>query len=401
MTSLTSIDLFAGAGGLSEGLREAGFEPLYANELIPTYAATYKLNHPDTEVDSRDVREVDASDIRRRLGLKKRELDLIAGGPPCQGFSINAPVRSTEDRRNHLFKEFLRFVEEFEPRAVLIENVPGLVSFQGGATLGAILESLERLGYAADVQILYAPHYGVPQTRWRTVVIGLRDADDASIAFPIPSRQAPVRVNFTSRFDGRQIVALPRSVELPPHTTVRDAIGDLPRLANGETGASIKPYAAAPSNDYQVALRAGSVGVINHEAAKLSGVNMDRLKHIPQGGNWTDIPFDLLPSGMQNARRTDHTKRYGRVHPDGLASTILTKCDPHWGAYFHYEQDRAFTVREAARIQSFPDTYQFTGSRVDQYEQVGNAVPPLLGAAVGQAISRALGVKSNSLSRAV
>lgn len=114
------------------------------------------------------------------------------------------------------------------------------------------------------------------------------------------------------------------------------------------------------------------------------------MMHIPPGGNWTDIPDALLPSGMRMARRSDHTKRYGRVNPDGLASTILTKCDPHWGAYFHYEQDRAFTVREAARIQSFPDTYVFCGSRVEQYEQVGNAVPPLLGAAVGRAIAQVL-----------
>ncbi|NYF09352.1 DNA (cytosine-5)-methyltransferase 1 [Leifsonia sp. AK011] len=401
MAGLTSIDLFAGAGGLSEGLREAGFRTLYANELVPTYAATYALNHSETTVDSRDIRWVDAGAVRRDLGLRPGELDLIAGGPPCQGFSINAPLRSTEDRRNHLFREFLRFVEEFRPRAVLIENVPGLVSFQNGATLSAILQSLEDLDYSADVQILYAPHFGVPQTRWRTIVLAVQKGNGVQPAFPVPYRHAPMRVNFTSRFGGRQLVALPRSVELPPHTTVSDAISDLPRLENGELGARVKAYATAPTNDYQRALRAGSPGVFNHEAARLSTVNLERLAHIPQGGNWTDIPFDLLPKGMQSARRTDHTKRYGRVHPDGLASTILTKCDPHWGAYFHYDQDRAFTVREAARIQSFPDAYQFTGSRVDQYEQVGNAVPPLLGAAVGQSISAALGAKTDALTRVI
>lgn len=401
MSNLTAIDLFAGAGGLSEGLSEAGFRSLYANELVPTYAATFALNHPGTMVDSRDIRSVDAQKIRRSLGLKKGELDLMAGGPPCQGFSINAPTRSTDDRRNHLFKEYLRFVDEFQPRAVLIENVPGLVSFEGGATLAAILQSLENLGYRADVQILYAPHYGVPQTRWRTIILALRDGADALTAFPNPERHAPMRVNFTSRFDGRNIVALPKSVELPSYTSVSQAIGDLPRLVNGEAGDPIKQYPTAPTNEYQRALRAGSEGVLNHEAARLSKINLDRLANIPQGGNWTDIPFELLPKGMKNARRTDHTKRYGRVHPDGLASTILTKCDPHWGAYFHYDQDRAFTVREAARIQSFPDSYKFTGSRVDQYEQVGNAVPPLLAAAVGQSIANALGVTTTSLSRAV
>ena len=401
MQELTMLDLFAGAGGLSEGLREAGFRSLYANELIPTYAATFALNHPETMVDSRDIRDVDATAVRKSLGLTRGKLDLMAGGPPCQGFSINAPKRSSEDRRNHLFREYLRFVEEFQPRAVLIENVPGLVSFDNGGTLSAILQSLGELGYSADVQILYAPHYGVPQTRWRTIVLALRDSKEPLSAFPQAMRHAPMRVNFTSKFGGRDIVAFPKSVELPTFTTVADAIGDLPALLNGEDGATVKDYPTGPTNDYQRALRAGSDGVHNHEAARLGKINMERLSHIPPGGNWTDIPFELLPAGMKLARRSDHTKRYGRVSAEGLASTILTKCDPHWGAYFHYSQDRAFTVREAARIQSFPDTYRFTGSRVDQYEQVGNAVPPLLAAAVGQSISTALGVSRAALQRAV
>ena len=116
----------------------------------------------------------------------------------------------------------------------------------------------------------------------------------------------------------------------------------------------------------------------------------ERLKYIKPGGNWTDIPFDLLPKGMQKARRSDHTKRYGRVTPDGLASTIMTKCDPHWGAFFHYEQDRSFTVREAARIQSFPDHFVFTGNQAEQFAQVGNAVPPLLAESVGLSLRSVL-----------
>lgn len=398
---LNAIDLFAGAGGLSEGLREAGFTSLYANEISQRYAQTFAANHPLTQVDSRDIRLVDAEKVRADLGLKRGELDLIAGGPPCQGFSINAPKRSTEDSRNHLFREYLRFVSVFNPRAVLIENVPGMVSFEGGATLEAILESLQQLGYNADVRILYAPHYGVPQTRWRTIILGTREGIDPATFFPEPLRNAPVRVNFTSQFGGRNLVALPRSIELPSHITVKDAIHDLPVLLNGELGAQEKPYRFAASNAYQQLMRVGSSAVTSHEAARLSKVNLDRLAHIPPGGNWTDIPEALLPKGMRAARRSDHTKRYGRVHPEGLASTILTKCDPHWGAYFHYEQDRAFTVREAARLQSFPDTYQFLGSRVEQYEQVGNAVPPLLAAAIGSCIARALETAPKSKQRKV
>ena len=158
-SDLDFIDLFAGAGGLSEGLSEAGFHSLFANEVKSSYALTYSKNHVGTKIALADIRTLDAERIRKDLNIKKGELALIAGGPPCQGFSINAPVRSTSDQRNHLFKEYLRFVEAFAPKAVLIENVPGLVSFEHGETLHAILEALADLGYGADVRILGAAYY--------------------------------------------------------------------------------------------------------------------------------------------------------------------------------------------------------------------------------------------------
>ncbi|WP_269537360.1 DNA cytosine methyltransferase [Cerasicoccus fimbriatus] len=388
---LKMIDLFAGAGGLSEGLTQAGFSCVYANELVNRYAETYRLNHPHTTVDNSDIRSLDAKSVRNLLGVERGELALIAGGPPCQGYSINAPTRSTEDERNHLFKEFLRFVDEFFPRAVLIENVPGLVSFEGGQTLQSILSSLADRGYKADVKILYAPHFGVPQTRWRTIIVGLRDHSQClEDAFPTPLYNAPIRVNFTSNFEGRNIVSMPTNIELQAHVSVKDALDDLPVLKNGESGPKTKEYRMQPQNDFQRLMRLNSTQVTNHESARLGNVNLERLKFIPPGGNWTNIPTELLPKGMQRARRSDHTKRYGRVSPDGLASTILTKCDPHWGAYIHYNQDRIFTVREAARIQTFPDSFTFLGSRVEQYEQVGNAVPPLLANAIGRSLSNIL-----------
>ena len=393
--SYKSIDLFAGAGGLSEGLASAGFNSLYANEFVDTYARTYAVNHPSAKVSTRDIRAIDANDVRDELGLLQGELDLLAGGPPCQGFSINAPVRSSEDSRNHLFREYLRFVEAFAPRAILIENVPGLVSFEHGATLHAILDSLAELGYGADVRILGAAYYGVPQMRWRTIIIGLRGKELPPAAFPAPVCHAPIRANFTARFDGRSIVEQPSPELSATFVTVKEAIGDLPALSNGEKGAPVKNYACSPFCDYQRRMRRGSAGVSNHEAPKLSAVNMKRLAYIKPGGNWADIPDDLLPKGMQRARKSDHTKRYGRVEADGLASTILTKCDPHWGAYFHYEQNRSFTVREAARIQSFPDSYLFEGNQAEQFAQVGNAVPPLLAEAIGNSIANLL----NSMAR--
>ena len=377
------IDLFSGAGGLSEGLSEAGFHGLFANEAKEVYAQTYMRNHISVKMKIGDIRGIDADEIMSDLNLRRGELDLMAGGPPCQGFSINAPVRSNDDKRNHLFREYLRFVDVFAPRAILIENVPGLVSFERGATLYAIIESLADLGYGADVHILGAAYYGVPQMRWRTIIIGLRGKEVPSEAFPIPVYHAPIRPNFTTTFAGKQLVTYPAQESSANFTTVEEAIGDLPKLKCGEKGKSVKEYLCDPQCAYQVLMRVGAGGVYNHEAPKLSDKNIERLSYIKPGGNWTDIPFDLLPKGMQKARRSDHTMRYGRVRPDGLASTILTKCDHHWGAYFHYSQNRSFTVREAARIQSFPDHFVFCGNMSEQFAQVGNAVPPLLAKAIG------------------
>lgn len=380
---LTMIDLFSGAGGLSEGLSEAGFHSLFASEIVPVYAQTYQKNHPNTSVYTADIRSLDADAVRDKLGIKRGDLDLIAGGPPCQGFSINAPIRSVLDERNHLFKEYLRFVDAFVPRSILIENVPGLVSFENGATLHDILNALAELGYGTDVRILGAPYYGIPQMRWRTIILGVRGRSLPAGAYPEPIYHAPIRANFTSTFDGASIIQEPSPEASANFTTVYEAIGDLPPLQSGEQGDVIKDYRCQAFCDYQVRARTGSIGVLNHEAPRLSAINLKRLEYIKPGGNWTDIPDELLPKGMQRARKSDHTKRYGRVLPDGLASTILTKCDPHWGAFFHYEQNRSFTVREAARLQSFPDHFVFTGNLVEQYAQVGNAVPPLLAQAVG------------------
>ncbi len=381
----TCIDLFAGAGGLSEGLALAGFRTLYANELDPVAASTYALNHPSSWVESGDIRTTDASHVRRALGLQRGQLTLIAGGPPCQGFSINAPERRQDDRRNHLVQEYLRFVEEFLPETILIENVPGLVSFSAGSTLRAILSCLAELGYRTDVKILYAPHYGVPQMRWRTIVLGVRgDIEQGGSLYPQPQYSAPARVNFRSTFDSRSLLQKSPIMSAHTFTSVRSALEDLP--AATRVPSAVLQYESGPTTQYQRILREGSTQVSNHVAAQLSTKQKSRLRHIPPGGNWTNIPRDLLPKGMQRARSTDHTKRYGRSDPDGLASTILTKCDPHWGAYYHYAHDRVFTVREAARLQSFPDRFVFLGNRADQYRQVGNAVPPLLAQAVGLAL---------------
>lgn len=385
---MKSIDLFAGAGGLSCGLGMAGFNPILANELIEAHANTYQKNHQDTQVVIGDVRKVCEANLKRKLGLKKGELDLLAGGPPCQGFSVNAPIRDLDDERNHLFKDYLRVAAELLPKAILIENVPGIVSLGKGTVVQQIYKELELLGYSVGHRILYAGHYGVPQTRFRTIIIAIKGNVDVS--FPEPEYNSTAVANFAG---ARELcISVPPlfAQELSPQTTVYDALSDLPAIESGSKNEPMK-YVKKADGKYQKVLRKGSKLVYNHSCNGLGKVNLERLKYIPQGGNWTDIPHDMLPKGMQRARRSDHTKRYGRLHPDGLCSTILTKCDPHWGAFIHPEQDRVLSVREAARIQSFPDTYHFYGSLQQQYEQVGNAVPPFLAKKIGETIAGLIG----------
>lgn len=380
------LDLFAGAGGLTEGLRQAGFRSLFANEISPTYSETIRNNHTGTEVETADIRSLDAGTIRKRLGLAYGELDLLAGGPPCQGFSVNAPKRSADDDRNHLFIDYLRFVEAFNPKVILIENVPGILSFEKGKVVSDILNSLQQLGYNAAVKILYAAHYNVPQMRWRTIFLANRIGIDSENMYPPPIRYASSRANFTTHYLRQSLVADSKKLKyLPKNVTVEEALSDLPVIDNGG-GQELMNYNLAPQSKYQRKMRQNAKTIYNHMTSKLGKANLERLPHIPQGGSWRDIPHALLPRGMKRARRSDHTKRYGRLHPDGIGSTILTKCDPHWGTYIHYEQNRIISVREAARIQSFPDVFRFYGSLTEQYEQVGNAVPPLFARAIGEAI---------------
>lgn len=170
---------------------------------------------------------------------------------------------------------------------------------------------------------------------------------------------------------------------LLPAVTVGEAIGDLPRLAMGE-GAETIGYTSSKASPYGLRMRNDEGVTYNHYAARLSRQNVERMEYVKPGGSWRDIPHELLPKGMQRARKSDHTKRYGRLHNDSLSGTVLTKCDPHWGTVFLPDQNRALTVREAARFQSFPDSYRFLGSRVSQYEQVGNAVPVLMAKAIAE-----------------
>lgn len=361
MSRKTAIDLFCGAGGLSEGFRQAGYTVLAGNDVEGAAGETYKNTHPDAEFILAPIQDVTPARLLKAAGLKAGELDVLLGGPPCQAYSVNNHQRGMHDERASLFKEYLKMVKGLRPRWVVMENVTGITSIAGGTVVDAIKAELSKLGYAVECKVLKAEEYGVPQERRRIFFIGNR------MGLPI---------HFPKQTHGPG---------LSSYVSIWDAIGDLPEIQNGGS-ADGAPYVTRPQNTFQRYCRSKRKAVINHSAPRLSQVNLDRMQHIPIGGSWRDIPFELLPNGMKKAKRSDHTKRYGRMRPDGLSCTVLTKCDVHWGAYIHPHIDRAISVREAARLQGFPDSFEFHGSKTEQYVQVGNAVPPILGRHVAQAI---------------
>ncbi len=340
----TVIDLFCGAGGLSSGFEAAGFTVLLGNDIDEVAGRTFAANHNGAVFLPGSVQDISAAQLLRNSGLAKGELTCLVGGPPCQGFSVYNHQRGMHDQRSHLFKDYLRIVAGLLPQWIVMENVTGLLSIEGGRVIGQISCALQDLGYRVEWRVLKTEDYGVAQERRRVVFIGTRTKH--AVQFP----------------------ALTHGIGKKPFVTIKQAIGDLPALENGGKYAGAKP------------------NLHNHAAPKLSEINLRRMKHIPPGGSWRDIPVALLPEGMKKAKRSDHTKRYGRMKWDGLSCTILTKCDVHWGAYIHPEQDRAISVREAARLQSFPDNFVFSGSMTDQFVQVGNSVPPLMAQRIAETI---------------
>ena len=359
----TVFDLFCGAGGLSLGFQQAGFHVLGGNDHFEAAGETFSRAHNSAKFYGMPIQKLSGSHVLQDFNLARGDLDCLVGGPPCQAYSVYNHKRSMEDDRANLFREYLRIVDELHPKWIVIENVTGIKSIDNGRVVEQISNELSLRGYNVEIKTLFAEDHGVPQERRRVIFLGNRIG--APITWPQKSYGEAV-----------------------PTNTIFDAISDLPPLENGER-ANSQNYQVKPNSNLQSELRKNSLAIHNHDAPKLGAINLERMKYIEPGGSWRDIPHDLLPNGMKTAKRSDHTKRYGRMKWDGLACTILTKCDIHWGAYIHPDQDRAITVREAARLQTFPDNVRFFGNRTEQYVQVGNAVPPLLGKALANSIKNA------------
>lgn len=364
--ALRVVDLFCGAGGLSEGFRQAGFDVVAGQDMDVAAGRTFASTHEGAAFHGGPIQAVTAEGLLGPAGLQPGDVDVVVGGPPCQGYSYYNHGRGEHDPRAGLFREYLRVIEDLRPQWLVMENVAGITSVADGAVVREIHQGMAARGYRVEMRLLRSEDFGVPQERRRMFFIATRT--DCPILFPSPTHGPSTGT---------------------PWVNIGDAISDLPAVPNAG-GAAEMPYGSQPLTAYQAAMRDGCKLLTNHQAPRLAKQNLERLAHIPPGGSWRDIPKEMLPAGMQRARRSDHTKRYGRPRWDQLACTVLTKCDVHWGAFFHPEQLRSLTPREAARLQSFPDRFTFQGSRTEQFVQVGNAVPPLLGAAVAGALLTAM-----------
>lgn len=367
---IKALDLFAGAGGFSYGMESAGIDVVAAIEFDEKIAATYKVNHPHTLMINEDIRKVaatkdDLKDFKSATIIsdivQANSLDIIFGGPPCQGFSmagrrIRRDKTFFEDKRNLLFLEFLRMVEKLKPKLFVIENVPGILNFDEGRVKSEIYQKFEAIGYNVSSRILSAEKFGVPQKRKRAIFIGNRIGIDSETLFPEETN------------DEKNVVS------------VWDAISDLPSLESGE-GNELSEYKTKPRSQYQVLMRnAESEKFFNHVASIHKEKTIEILKMIKPGQTMKDLPKDIQTKSI-------HSGAYGRMLKNEPSYTLTTRINtPSVGRITHPVDDRTITPREAARIQSFPDSYHFIGDITTVGMQIGNSVPPLLGKAIGDSI---------------
>lgn len=322
--SLTYIDLFSGAGGFSLGFDLAGFKQLLSVEIEKHCCDTYQANFPNHLILQKDLVTLSNNELLKCLNHKK--VDVVIGGPPCQGFSMAGKIGRTfaEDSRNYLFKEFVRVVELTAPTFFVMENVARLFTHNAGRTRMEITEHFEQLNYVVESKILNAADFGVPQLRNRIVFIGRKQGK--TIRFPRPTHLE--------------------------YKTVREAINHFPTLKAGEESS-----------------------IANHIAMNHSEQMLQKMAFVKNGGDRQDIPESFRP-------KSGDVRKYIRYHSDKPAICVTGDMRK----VFHYQQNRALTVRELAALQSFPDSFVFCGTKISQQQQVGNAVPPLLAKAIAQAI---------------
>lgn len=343
-SNISVLDLFCGCGGLSLGFAKAGYSVVMGVDFWKDALVTYEYNHPNSKSLCADLSTLKPRELEKRIG---KNIDVIIGGPPCQGFSI-AGKRILEDKRNELYKSFVAMVEYFKPKAFVMENVPNILSIGNGMVKDSILKDFETIGYSVKYKVLLASNYGVPQNRKRAVFVGML-GNTNNFDFPAPTTPVPV--------------------------TSYDAISDLPE----ETLSDGSSYLSEPKSDYQRLMRKNCSHVFNHEVTVHDAKTVKIISMVPNGGNYKDLPIEL-----QSTRKVHIA--WTRLDSNKPSFTIDTGHRHH----FHYEYNRIPTARESARIQSFPDDFVFKCSKTSQLKQIGNAVPPLMAEEIAKQLKRYL-----------
>lgn len=347
------IDLFSGCGGLSKGFLDAGYNIILGVDNEEAALETFKHNHDGGDALNLDLSQEDSfATIREHINGEN--IDVIIAGPPCQGFSLTG-TRDFDDERNKLYLAVIKSVEIFNPKAFVIENVPGMGTLYNGKVKDEIINRFEKLGYNVSNQIMNSAEYGVPQVRRRLIFVGVRE-EYGQFEFPLPTNKEEV-----------------------DYITCKEAISDLHDFEEG-IGAEVSDYINEPESEYQKKMRRDMNKLHNHVGTRHTENVIDVISQVPEGGNHKD-----LPEGVGTSRKFNEA--WTRYHGDKPSKTIDTGHRNH----FHYKYNRVPTVRENARLQSFPDDFIFKGTKTKQYRQVGNAVPPKLGYHLGLQLTKYIG----------
>ncbi len=348
------LDLFCGCGGFSKGFEEAGFTIKLGIDIWEDAVKTYRLNFPKAATITEDITKLDYKDLLEAASVSKDNVDVIIGGPPCQGFSVSGK-RLLDDPRNILYKSFVRMVEGIQPKVFVMENVPGIVKLFNGQVKEQVIEDFSALGYRVSMKQLTASDYGVPQARKRVFFVGINKEKIGDIEFHFPDEIC--------------------GDEKKPYVTCKDALSDLDFIGDLTLLQEHDQYRLPPQSEYQKYMRQNATELLNHVTTIHTEQTRTIIAMVPDGGNYKDLPHELWSTRKVNIAWT-------RMDSAKPCFTIDTGHNHH----FHYRANRVPTVRESARIQSFPDDFEFLGIKTSQLKQVGNAVPPLLAKAVASEI---------------
>ena len=353
------IDLFCGCGGFSKGFSMAGYNILLGIDSWEDAINTYKLNFPKVKCINEDIININGKIILDYLDISSDEIDVIIGGPPCQGFSLSGK-RMIDDPRNILYKSFVEIVEHIKPKVFIMENVPGMIRLFGGKLKEEVIQDFKSIGYNVNFQVLSSEQFGVPQVRKRVFFVGINKEKilkTKEFKFPLPTHG--------------------NRDELESVVTCEDAISDLDFISDEIAELRDIKYKFEPMSEYQTLMRENSSTISNHVATIHKPRTKEIISMVPDGGNYKSLPEELHSTRKVNIAWT-------RMNSKKACFTIDTGHNHH----FHYRANRVPTVRESARIQSFPDDFRFLGIKTSQLKQVGNAVPPILAAVLAKEIAK-------------